>query len=134
MLHAASSRVITRSTRAPRRHKPCAAPATHSGQMPCPGELLPENGMFASSFSVAFHLPPVQLHKGLFLRLLSPPRAQAMLLRGKEPPVALRLPRTQRESQNYRIVRFGRNLWRSSSLTPHQGRVTGCAGMCPGRF
>lgn len=126
MLHTASSRVITRNTWAPRRHKPCAALATRSVQLPCPGELLPENGMCICDFSVAFHLSPIQLHKDLFLRVSSPPRAQAAVLMGKEPLVALRLPHSQRESQNCRIVRFGRNLWRSSSLTPCQGRVTVC--------
>lgn len=91
--------------------------------LPCPGELLPEYRMFMRDFAVAFCLPPIQLHKGLFLSISSPPRAQAMVLRGKEPPVALRLPHSQRKSQNYRTIRFGRNFWRSPSLTslPRQG-------------
>lgn len=53
-----------------------------------------------------------------FSLVSSPPRTQAMVLRGKEPPVALRPPHSQSESQTYRIIRFVRNLWRSSSLSP----------------
>lgn len=49
-----------------------------SVQLPCPGELPPDKGMFAHSFSVAFHLPPIQLHKALFLRFSPPPKARSL--------------------------------------------------------